>query len=205
MAHITIEISHPVHQYLIQQAQEVNYSPEFWLQQHLSEAFGIVIPTPEKASTQGQSVLHQYVGTMLCVGTPVFERTTFQWCLPVLPNTCANSVQSPLRSIGALRSGQPTSVGELRFDAKTGALRTDAYAIYDMAEKAKEVMGLQRLPVEVHRRMEELSDQADAGTLTPSEQKELDELAEQWLNHALKNLQRLAANVNPCPTSESAS
>ncbi len=198
MAHITIEISQPVHQYLIQQAQEVDCPPEIWLQQHLSSAFGIAIPTPEKANTQGQSVLHQSVGTMLRVGTPVFEGTTFQWCLPVLPNTWANSVP-------ALRSGQPTPVGELRLDAKTGELRTDAYAIYDMAEKAKEVMGMQRLPVEVHRRMEELSDQADAGPLTPSEQKELDELAEQWLNHALKNLQRLAANVNPCLTSESAS
>jgi hypothetical protein len=190
MANINIEISQPVYQYLIQQAQRVNCSLELWLQQQLSDVFGIALPTPEKASTQGQSVLRQYVGTMLRVGIPVFEATTFQWCLPVLPN---------------LRSEHPTPVGELHFDAKTGELCTDEHAIYEMAEKAKEVMGIQHLPDEVHRRMDELSDRVDVGLLTPSEQKELDELAEQWLNHTLQNVQRLAANVNPCSTSESSS
>jgi hypothetical protein len=187
---MTIEISQPVHQYVIQQAQKANCSPERWLQQHFSEAFGIGIPTREKARAQGQSVLGQYVGTILRVGTPTFEETTFQWHIPVLPN---------------LRRKKPPPVGELHFDAKTGELHTDRQAIYDMAEKAQSVIEMEHLPDEVHRRMEELSNRADTGTLTPSEQKELDELAEQWLNHTLKNVQRAAANIKPPLSCESTS
>jgi uncharacterized protein YnzC (UPF0291/DUF896 family) len=190
MTHITIEISQPVNQYLIQQAQKVNSSPDDWLQAHLSEAFGIALPTAEKAKERGESALREHSSTTLCIGTPTFDETTFQWHLLVLPN---------------LRSGHLTPVGELCFDAKTGELRTSPGQIYDMSEKAKRFIGIQHLPQEIEKRMEQLSNRADTQGLTPSEQKELDELAEQWLNHALKNSHRLVANVNRLSSSESTS
>ncbi len=182
MAEITVKLPEPIYKHIRQQASEVNLSPETWLAQRLSHEFGIALITKEEAEQRALEILGTSVGSVLRTGTPAFDAVLCQWCVPVLPN---------------LREDNLEPVGEICLDAATGKILMGEDAIDEMFARASPQLGIEKLPADLQKRIDELLDEQNNRSLTDAEQHELDKLISRWEAHNLNNLLRMTARLQP--------
>lgn len=188
MAEMIVELPEPIYKRLSLEATAGGLSPSGWLVRRLSREFRIAIGTEKTAKRRATKTLRAEVGNLLCAGKPLFDATTWQWRVPVLPN---------------LRDRELKPVGFLCLDARTGAVLTDSHTVSEMAEKAAPQLGIQKLPLDVQNRLDKLLDAQAESALTDSEKRELDELVTRWEIHNLTNLLRLTERLRIPPSNQS--
>ncbi len=188
MAEMIVELPEPIYERLSREATAGGLSPSGWLARKLRREFGIAISTEKTAKRRAMKTLRAEAGNLLRAGKPLFDATTLQWRVPVLPN---------------LRDRELKPVGFLCLDAKTGEVLIDSRTVNEMAEKAGPELGIQQLPFNVQNRLDALLDAQTESALTDSEKRELDELVTHWEIHNLTNLLRLTECLRIPPSNQS--
>jgi len=180
MAEITVQLPEPIMVRLRQQALKADVSLSELLSKRLIEDFNLAVCTETVARRRALKVLREHAGYVLRTGLPTFDATSFQWCVPVIPN---------------LKHGKPEPIGEVRLNAETGEVLTEPSTILEMSNRVATLLGIEHFDEGFQKRLDELLTKNNNGELSQDERRELMEMVQKVNAKDIQNAQRLIERI----------